>query len=156
MLLRNVNETYVNGSIGTVVQVSSDKIKVDFEGVVLTIEKYTFSKSDPVTGIALSGRHQFPLKVAYAITIHKSQGTMTLPCVEVNCKFATNPGQIGVAVGRAVSTDGLRVVNYSPTMLKGHPAGVYKFYGEIQTVSTALDSTECCKHEHIETQESRD
>lgn len=60
----------------------------------------------------LATRIQIPIKVAYALTIHKSQG-MTLKNVIVNCQSCFQPGQLGVAFGRAVSVAGLNIVNLS-------------------------------------------
>lgn len=60
----------------------------------------------------LATRIQIPIKVAYALTIHKSQG-MTLKNVIVNCQSCFQPGQLGVAFGRAVSVAGLKIVNLS-------------------------------------------
>lgn len=61
--------------------------------------------------IVIAKRVQFPLKACYGITIHKSQG-MTLPELVVDCENCVQPGQLGVAVGRAVSVEGLKVVNF--------------------------------------------
>lgn len=72
----------------------------------------TFTTYDPVDKIVLVTRIQIPIKVAYAFTIHKSQG-MTLKNVIVNCQSCFQPGQLGVAVGRAVSVAGLKIVNLS-------------------------------------------
>lgn len=60
----------------------------------------------------LATRIQIPIKVAYALTIHKSQG-MTLKNVSVNCQSCFQPRQLGVAFGRAVSVAGLKIVNLS-------------------------------------------
>ena len=82
------------------------------------------------------------------MTIHKSKG-MTIPALEIDCKHATNPGQIGVPVGRAESTDGLRVVNYRPTICKNHPDSVYVFYHNMhasKSVNTDFSPDySCCR-----------
>ena len=93
----------------------------------MKIERYSFTKYDPNTNKCIASRLQFPLRLAFAMTIHKAQG-MTLPLVEVNCKHAQFPGQIGVAVGRAKSSKGLRVINYNQYLCKPHSKEVRDFY----------------------------
>jgi hypothetical protein len=66
-----------------------------------------------VKGKDAAKRIQLPLKVAYAITIHKSQG-MSLNILEVDCSGIFAAGQLGVAVGRATSTSGLRLLHFNP------------------------------------------
>lgn len=44
---------------------------------------------------------------------------MSIPYVEIDCKFVNQPGQIGVAVGRAQTIDGLCVNNFKKSCLKG-------------------------------------
>jgi hypothetical protein len=41
----------------------------------------------------------------------------------------TLPGQLGVAVGRAVSVEGLKVVNFKNHLCRKHPSYVYNFHG---------------------------
>ena len=86
----------------------------------------------------MATRCQIPLRLAYGITIHKSQG-MTLLNVTV---FA--PGQLSVALGRATTTDGFRVVGSDHTrhIIKAKPS-VEAFNSHI-TVDTSIPSTTCC------------
>ena len=87
---------------------------------------------------------QFPIKVAYALTIHKSQG-MSLESVVVDCKNASFPCQIGVAVGRDKSSDGLMVKHFRTSLIKPHPHIVYKLY-ENCSVSVMNNAFLCCKY----------
>ena len=103
ILIRNLSDTLVNGLRGVVKKLDTDSIEVKFwineKPVFVSISREIFTTFDPVEKIVIAKRVQFPLKACYSITIHKSQG-MTLP------------GQLGVAVGRAVSVEGLKVVNF--------------------------------------------
>ena len=113
MLLVNLSDDLVNGKIRTVTCVENDCIYVHFQIVFKII---------------LAKRSQFPIKVAYAVTIHKSQG-MSLESVVVDCKNASFPGQIRVAVGRDKSSDGLMVKHFRTSLIKPHPDIVHKLYG---------------------------
>ena len=148
MLLRNLNNRFVNGLTGRVLTIEPDSIKVafKFDGVPETVNvtKYCFTKYDPATNKCVAKRYQFPLRLAYAMTIHKAQG-MTIPYLEIDCKNASNPGQIGVAIGRAESLSGLRVINYTPTVCRKHPDIINVFYEHIQGIGNTEENLNCCK-----------
>ena len=114
MLIRNLSDTLVNGLRGVVKKLDTDSIEVKFlineKPVFVSISREIFTTFDPVEKIVIAKRVQFPLKACYGITIHKSQG-MTLPELVVDCENCVQPGQLGVAVGRAVSVEGIKVVN---------------------------------------------
>lgn len=73
MLVVNLSDTLVNGSIGKVVRLENDEIFVHFNktGKTVSIKPHLFSKIDPVSRKILSKRVQFPLTLAFGITIHK-------------------------------------------------------------------------------------
>lgn len=47
----------------------------------------------------------------FGFTIHKSQG-MDILYLEIDCKFARLPGLTEIAVGKAITIDGLHVLNF--------------------------------------------
>lgn len=131
MLLTNLTDYLVNGKMGTVKIIEEDYIHVTFclfgETRTVKISKFTFTKFDPVRKSTIATKRQFPLNLAYAFTIHKSQG-MAIENLVVDCSNATFPGQIGVAIGRAKSIDGLCVKIFKPSLCRPHPTAVEHFY----------------------------
>lgn len=108
MLLKNINvdEGLVNGSRG-VVEAYDEEAKtitvVFHEGSVITLTPEEFEING---GDVLYKRLQFPIKLAWAITIHKSQG-MTIPNVYTDLTQAFDPAQIYVTLSRVRSIDDL-------------------------------------------------
>ncbi|VDI39104.1 ATP-dependent DNA helicase PIF1 [Mytilus galloprovincialis] len=143
MLIKNLSDVLVNGVRGIAVQLHNKSVDVNFKIgekiVTANIGAEIFSTYDPVGKIIIAKRIQLPLKLAYALTIHKAQG-MSLENVTVNCQHSVQPGQLGVAVGRAVSVNGLKVVNFKKHLCKKHPGYVLNFY-ESFSVVVALKET---------------
>lgn len=76
------------------------------------------------------GRSQIPLRVAYAITIHKSQGA-TLDCALIDIGSSTfEYGQAYVALSRVKSLEGLYIWKLDPRKIQCHPA-VAAFYAAL-------------------------
>lgn len=108
IILKNISEKLVNGSRGTVVDFDDSGPVIAFPHATVTLQKSLFSVYNPQEGRTVAERTQYPVKPAFALTIHKSQG-LTIPRLVVNCRQIYQPGQVGVAVGRAVSSSGLQV-----------------------------------------------
>lgn len=85
------------------------------------------------------GRSQIPLRVAYAITIHKSQGS-TLDSALVDIGSSTfEYGQAYVALSRVQTLFGLYVWKLDPRKIRAHPA-VVAFYEELAARSERPDA----------------
>lgn len=107
---------YYNGMIGEVVEISksgfsvkaadtSEIIKV--EPAVWTNNRYTFDeKENEIKEEVLGTFTQFPIRTAWAITIHKSQGlTFTHAIIDAQASFAH--GQVYVALSRLKTLEGM-------------------------------------------------
>ena len=107
---------YFNGKIGIVTKMNDDSITVTCREDGREIEvkpeewlniRYTVDKSSQkLEEETLGAFLQFPLRLAWAITIHKSQGlTFEKAIIDAGQSFA--PGQVYVALSRCTSLDGL-------------------------------------------------
>ena len=107
---------FFNGKIATVKKIAGEKIIVGFPGKTgeLTLEKevwknvrYQYNREkDRIEEEELGSFSQYPVRLAWAITIHKSQGlTFEKAIIDAGASFA--PGQVYVALSRLTSTQGL-------------------------------------------------
>jgi hypothetical protein len=88
-------------------------------------------------------RTQVPLKPAFAMTIHKSQG-MTLERLIVDCHMINRPGQFGVAVGRAKSTSGLQLLHFRKACSVPQPNLIHEYYEGVLKDSVVNEDLSCC------------
>jgi len=117
VFIRNdIERRWVNGTLGRVVDIADDRLTVALEsGDVHTIEPemwsnihYTFNDKEHTVEEEVKGTFtQYPVRLAWALTIHKSQG-LTFSRLRVDLgQGAFAGGQCYVALSRATSLDGL-------------------------------------------------
>ena len=123
MFIRNDSSTkkaYYNGKIGTVVDLDEDEIQVQCEGeanpIVVGRERwenisYTLNEeTKEIEEEILGSFTQFPLRLAWAITIHKSQG-LTFEKVVIDAAASFAHGQTYVALSRCKSLEGITLTS---------------------------------------------
>lgn len=96
---------FVNGQVGTVEDIQPGLVFVRVQGgETVAVEPFTwrYDAQDPESGTFT----QFPLRLAWAMTIHKSQG-LTLDSAYLDIRAAREPGQAYVAVSRVRTLGGL-------------------------------------------------
>ena len=118
MAVKNAqNRQYVNGSIGEVIDFerSTDYPIVQFRnGKIITMVPETWEMRDGEKKRA--SIMQIPLRLAYAITVHKSQG-MTLDAARIDLRKAFSEGMGYVALSRVRSLDRLYLLGINRTAL---------------------------------------
>ncbi len=106
---------YYNGKIGRIVFISPSKIIVSDElGNDITVDretwtnvKYTIDENTKdITETIAGSFSQYPLKTAWAITIHKSQG-LTFEHAIIDASAAFSHGQVYVALSRCKTLEGM-------------------------------------------------
>lgn len=116
-LMNSINNPLVNGTLGIFVShndchyIRVGNVDYALERVNITKKEYVFnSKTDELEMTELGSISQYPIKLAYALSIHKSQGLtfdevtvdLTRPCFQA--------GQLYVALSRVKTPNGLKII----------------------------------------------
>lgn len=116
MFLKNDREKrWVNGTLGNIKSLSENEVRVDIDGIVYSVPRETWHKiryyynqlERKIEEEVVSSFTQYPLRLAWAITVHKSQG-QTYGSVAVDMgSGAFVHGQTYVALSRCVALETL-------------------------------------------------
>jgi ATP-dependent DNA helicase PIF1 len=121
-----------NGSQGIVIDFAANKFPIVkfLNGVIMTIQPRVYQHGDyPKFGLV-----QIPLRLAWAFTIHKSQG-VTLDIAEIDIGTSIFEfGQTYVALSRIRSLKGLFLSSFNPNKIKTNPT-VSAFYKKIPEIT---------------------
>ncbi len=135
MFLQNdPQKRWVNGTRGVVTDIALDKIIVKKDnGREVQVDKSSFALQD-AEGNIMASVIQFPLTLAYATTIHKSQGA-TLEDLWCDLSSLWEPGHAYVALSRLRSAEGLHLIGWNPRSIIVDPK-VLDFYSRLLPVSS--------------------
>lgn len=151
MLLKNIDvkSKLANGSCGTVTDIANDVIvikfdkgpsapvaKAEFESFRYRKKSFGVDKGDSFKQRIV--RKQFPVRLAYGITIHKSQG-MTFDELVVHLDKIFADGQCYVALSRTTSLEGLNPIGFKPNKIVVNK-DVVNFYKKLDDASIINNS----------------
>ncbi len=115
----NQNGAFVNGTLGRVVGFADDDTPiVKTADRTVYVQPHTWKLVDGDRSVAEVT--QLPLRLAWAITVHKSQG-MSLDCAEIDLEKSFEPGMGYVAISRVRGLEGLYIKGINNIALQVHP-----------------------------------
>ncbi len=115
-MTKNSPGKWANGSLGKVISLKDDFIKVEIDSNIFEVEKasweiinYKYDSETKKIIKEVKGKFlQFPMRLGWASTIHKSQG-LTLQSCSIDLDRAFCHGQTYVALSRCMSLDGINL-----------------------------------------------
>lgn len=124
MVANDPEHRWVNGTMGIVERLTNDAIYVSINRRTYEVQRYEFKeqeiiyKNGRITYEDVFSVSQYPVMLAYAITIHKSQG-QTYNNLICDIEQCFTSGQAYVALSRCASLEGLHLKSQvSPTSIK--------------------------------------
>ena len=118
MIKNDPEKRWVNGSIGTIHDIAEKKIKVKINHKIYEVKKekwdriqysYDDDQQEVLENVTGSFK-QYPMRLAWAITIHKSQGQTFEKIIIDMSQGSFAPGQLYVALSRCISLEGIELL----------------------------------------------
>jgi ATP-dependent DNA helicase PIF1 len=109
--VNNKSEGYINGTMGYVIAITNNKLKIrTLDGKTILVSPHVFEYLDG-SGKLVAAAKNFPITLAWAITIQKSQGS-SLDSALIDLNRLWLPGQAYTALSRLKSPNGLHILSW--------------------------------------------
>lgn len=122
MMLTNTDR-WVNGTMGIIKETNPVKIKLS-SGETAVVNPHKWERVEhrvmpngTISTQTVASMTQYPFKLGYSITIHKSQ-SLTIDYLDVDVSKCFAPGQAYVALSRAKTLEGLRLRGWNKNAIK--------------------------------------
>jgi hypothetical protein len=156
---QSAEKRYYNGKIGKIINIIDGEIEVrcpddaesiDVEKVEWQNAKYTLNETtQEITEDVIGTFTQFPLKLAWAITIHKSQGlTFEKAIIDARASFAH--GQVYVALSRCKTLEGLVLSSSIASHSVKNDTTVIQFTDEVERKQPGPAELEKSRKEYVQ------
>lgn len=156
MFIKNdtINHSFYNGMMGIVTKLGGGYVEVESEGKIITVipqywehQKYVINKDSKKLEVEVTGTFvQIPLMLAWAVTIHKSQG-LTFDKVIIDAEKAFTFGQVYVALSRCRTLKGILLMSRLTEKNIKVDEVVKKFMAESPKVM--IEGEEDAQREHL-------
>ena len=156
----SAEKLYYNGKLGKVTSLSKNAINVTCEdGTVVDVHSETWenirytseSGSDIVHKEVIGSFSHFPLRLAWAITIHKAQG-LTFDNVVIDAADAFAAGQVYVALSRCRSLEGITLLTPIPSRALTNAREVLLFTQQQLSLASAQEQLVTAQNEYLSIQ----
>ena len=160
MFIKNDSSTdklYYNGKLGVVTSLSKEAINVRCDdGTEVNVHNEVWenirynvdSGSDQVQTEIIGTFTHYPLRLAWAITIHKAQG-LTFDQLIIDAEDAFAAGQVYVALSRCRSLEGLTLLTPIPTRALTNAHEVLKFTDKQDSIQMVEQSLQPAQQEYL-------
>lgn len=124
-----MSDEMANGLTGKVIELHEHTVVVYFPTInkQFTRSSFPFTVFDKEKQTDIDCRRHIPLRMCFALTVHKAQG-LSLTRLSVNCTSMIQNGQLYVALSRATCKKGLQITNFSKSLLKKPNDSLINFY----------------------------
>ena len=164
MFVKNdtIDHTFYNGMMGIITKLGYGFVEVESDGRLLTVipqywehQKYVINKESKKLEVEVTGTFvQLPLMLAWAVTIHKSQG-LTFDKVLIDAEKAFTFGQVYVALSRCRTLKGILLTSLLTEKCIKADKVVKKFMAETERVFIDEDE-EDIQRKHLNFKDSED